>query len=1609
MVCAISRVLFKLYYHFDTTEYESYGNVYAESNICFCFSIDDMSCTPNGQDTAPDNGDGVEESDSESTGSHDSASNEEIGDACFSLHEEHLPIEQINSEPLNNSLPGSSSVPKVDDISQQLKVQTPENEKAVKGASDEETVEVVDKMDSTPSTSIDPASRIADNDSQDANKNRRTKDDDDDDNDERSVTSVASTVTIAPGLGDVQITHCAQISSDSKEESKNMQTDKSELETEALTPDDDVILDSLQSITQHNESERNSMVSTTDTQNTNFEHRKRCHSEAVAEFTNSCEKEDGSTENNPNNESSLMRHKRRNSMGDIESAVPECKKREMDSLLGNAKASSSAKIIHSLKAGSFETIKGANDFGRDSENTVDTEHLFTKSAEFVFRKTIVNLNRLKLDSKRSTEIHTISGNEGKTQQEDLNSLNSCCSKIDTDHCVQEVFEQEKPEEEAVNQNNENALRSKDCWDWTFRLSQDIKKFRKKSEDLFIGVGAYLKCRKKKKKVLPPGFEFFPADMEVTDSETICNVKVPSDLFEDHDFFYAFFCITTTDERRQMFENLVASVAEHEEVMIKNVEKVKNWGVVNFEKEPGKKSVTSTDDSSKNKNKKKKQSEMEGGKSKEVSNEVMDMDEETSEIATEVKKIVGNKKLEVTEVPKGNILELNAIFGSDIATLRCKRLLIGVATSMDNFKEVHLGSIVSSFENSLWLRFHICLNHLNGLQYKYCAVDNKINEKSRFWEVMHESGYVDRVFKCSDFRDSANVKYDGNVKFFSKDDHKKGFIDKFKTAWTKWVTSQNSELNYYATQNLEAFEHYAMELANCFTKNMDINWLFQQWRFLIRTLTFVRWTRGYGSFRENIDPNIFTESTLKCLYSLHHLHLESPVGECESFQSLIFKMSTIIFLSSNFRLLETMDTSQWNTYQKWLTFHDEKTLSEFSAELLSFVPENDSFFNLLRERCQTILQTGSEHSLKFSTHFFVFFEWAFLDGKTFFLQLPSGLLFRKEVCESALSSYISTASKKHLLVMTVSPLSNPHKKFLSEQKWLTSDIISCLNEVWVSRQTLPEIFLDLLNSSIFNDEVTVSEIKISFQMACIVIRSIIDHARYQHYRDFKFFINKFLHFCLDLLAVIESRTTEDLNQLRKRFYGGFEKLLIEVNSKDKTNFSENEIFYWANLLNYRQGYSQKSIEFIDGVVKKQLMDFLEESYTARNSIPNFCVHLEEIIKSLNARGWKVDCYKNINTALEEALIASIFSRLNCYYSDVNFVVNLDRRPLVAEAFCKAVHDNFPQFSAQESSFDVVMKNLEHQLISMILELMRKRNEVVQKHYGQQVNAIREAFIKVVCELQSGDILVNQSQSLLQKRNKFAELCQKLDVFDQSTVIFLFTRMDSVHSAIYAKVSELAKLLELTNKFQSCEIKIETAEFTRLLKEWESYPLNKLVALKPHSMDFFIVAKFPTFDDIRSVELYKDLMNSQIFSQFATEMLKSSFQRSEITVFPYQQFLGVEMKKVHQYYLQQADSIASGNLSVNQAKQLFKYCSNDAAKMKEMELFFVFLQKEAPNLDLNNKLETRKRQLKEIYYLGKSVAFMRVLRKLVDLLQISNLNDNFNQLEKLVCLFKSDSLR
>ena len=906
----------------------------------------------------------------------------------------------------------------------------------------------------------------------------------------------------------------------------------------------------------------------------------------------------------------------------------------------------------------------------------------------------------------------------------------------------------------------------------------------------------------------------------------------------------------------------------------------------------------------------------------------------------------------------------------------------------------VGYVVATSADSIWLRFHISLGSNHSVRYKYIAVVHKSYQGEPFWETMHKGGDVDRRLNRSDFKDgSSKIKYDGHVEFGGLKESKKGWLD-------KRFEKSKAELKHYQMQNMLGFAFYARKLIEIFTEHLDVESFVNEWHILMKTLSFVRWSETVSNFHENLDYKLLIEHALRCFDDMSE-EMEPPVGENESFEVILLKLSVLLFISSDQHLIEQLDLKQWEKLQQWFMFKNEDSKSTFVEFVSSKMTETTLFFDAIRDQCQLILKTGSQNKMKSSSFFYVFFEWAFLDNSHLFLKIPSDLRLSKTSYEALKVSYTSPATNRHLLILAALKES-PDKRLNLGKNWLTSDILSCLLEVWKSRCELPETFLSLLHNFMLSLDSSVHETQLSFKLTYLFIKSVVERESYLHPGTSRHFLNVFMHRSLDILAIVDVKTDGDMLKLKSNFYDVVDQLTTQINCRDLDRFVDNDIFYWANLLKYRPGYCSQSVEFIDNRIRKHLLKFLSENNTARDSIPKFCVELPQIVESLNQKGLAIDCCENLNSALEESFIDSIFSSVKSSVFDVNLILH-DNRPRVAEAFCRVV-EKFPKVSKRMSAISIIEKVLDYQPIAMISDQLEKRNPTVDYYFGDQVKLMREAFAEVVCLIQRGEINAKEFQIFSNKRKKVADLCQKLRVFDQNSVIAAFTRIDAVYTTLLTEIRRLSKLLELTNKFKSRGIKIDTSDFEVLHKEWESYQFNKLVDLKPQSLEFSIVPELPTFDDIRAVELYAELMTSVIFTNYATEMIKSSFEKSQEPVFTYRHFLTVEMRRVHRYYLQLADTLAKGHLTLSETKTIFKPCTNNSIKSKEMDFFFKFLKRENPLPDvvaeLDRKLETRKKLLKEIDSLGKSVVFMRALRKLVDLLGVTNLYNNFNHLKSLV---------
>ena len=376
--------------------------------------------------------------------------------------------------------------------------------------------------------------------------------------------------------------------------------------------------------------------------------------------------------------------------------------------------------------------------------------------------------------------------------------------------------------------------------------------------------------------------------------------------------------------------------------------------------------------------------------------------------------------------------------------------------------------------------------------------------------------------------------------------------------------------------MQAFEYYAKSIIGDFTKLLDADWLLHSWKCLVKTLRFMRWEENYRAYKESFDIKIFLDLSSKTFYSMYE-QMKPPVGEPECFEVVTFKLCVLLFVSSDLHFIEELESDQWGKLQKWLLLRGKESKSRFLKEVKSRINEDSSFFSVIRASCQRILTTGSEQKMKSSSHFYVFFEWAFLGDEEGWLQVPPSLRLTEDSYETLKLVHTSAATNRHILML--SALSKTTEKLVfNDKNWLTSDILFCLMEISNSRSDLPQVFLSLLKNVPLSPNSSSNEIQKSFKLVSQFIRLILDKHRFYH-KVHKYFLNVFIHRSLDILAIVDIKANKELLQMKPNFYKMLEKLIVEINCRDFYSFRTIELFYWANLLQHRPGYAWKVLNLL----------------------------------------------------------------------------------------------------------------------------------------------------------------------------------------------------------------------------------------------------------------------------------------------------------------------------------------------------------------------------------------------------------------------------------------------
>ena len=368
------------------------------------------------------------------------------------------------------------------------------------------------------------------------------------------------------------------------------------------------------------------------------------------------------------------------------------------------------------------------------------------------------------------------------------------------------------------------------WSWTFAVElENFEKLQETETQIYIGIGIHFVYGNQR----PAEFKFYPVtrmQIRTEDWQLICNVNIPDDAREDHKYFFTGCYICPTSEKKQKFSEVVAraSLCDENKVTIDgSFNSHKDWGVVQFQnfktrkgplkaKENERKTAKRTGDNGSKETEQARDMPKQERENCDSSHEepyehvdaqsVQSLEVSGTESETRIfpfRELLGNQSYKKS--PGGeNVILLNALFGRDLYSLKCQRLLVCVTTSLDDFDRVIPGHIVSWFQDCVWIRFHVPNVRRESLvQYKYCAVENLTHQatSSRMWETLHKPGKVNRVISEYIFQSGPKVKFDGLIKFAGKKgEAKKGF---FRQMLPKWLLKfEKGDMEFYQAQNMQ---------------------------------------------------------------------------------------------------------------------------------------------------------------------------------------------------------------------------------------------------------------------------------------------------------------------------------------------------------------------------------------------------------------------------------------------------------------------------------------------------------------------------------------------------------------------------------------------------------------------------------------------------------------------------------------------------------------------------------------------------------------------------------------------------------------------------------------
>ena len=964
----------------------------------------------------------------------------------------------------------------------------------------------------------------------------------------------------------------------------------------------------------------------------------------------------------------------------------------------------------------------------------------------------------------------------------------------------------------------------------------------------------------------------------------------------------------------------------------------------------------------------------------------------------LKEVIKNESIDKYKpLEGGRVIEFNVIIGVDV--IDPKAVSMKVAVSFPGWHQDFVeGFIAGETEDHMWIKFHIQPQPTaKELLYKYHLtkiMKNSHAPKTESETLEDSSVSFTRTLLLSDVSHTwFDEKFDGKIHFAGKK------VTEEKSAFNSFLSffTGSSDTINFKNQSWTGISIYIDLIFRTFVSTCETSTLVKSISSLLSSLGQIRWRTGNNATKEGrIDDVQLTNKALAEIKTLFDSQDEQYIDGRLARDTILFKFGVVLMVCYVEIIWPLIESKSLKTVLDLISFTGICDREEVASAISLLDFDLSDLCSALRECCADML---SEKGRKLTEHpvFMALIDWAYLDESETLFKEAHKLQISETFFKTCKPHCKSFASVRLLLSSALS--CGIQNKLRENWELSLADVIACMMHLLRNNITLSMNLLTL-SRNIVEEGGSLHQAKEHFFCLLKLLQFLPKYHSSQRGS-----INQMLHLCMDVLAAFECSFPEEKNSEEKEeFYAVFSQIVKKINVIGRNSMLEDDIFYWANLLRIRDGYSHMTIQFVNSDLKQLFFDYVRT--TSGFSVPQYCMDLPNKVQQLRSAGRDIPSYTELQLAFDEALIKSLIGLIDkmsiCENKSIQdlkkFILQVDNRPMVMEAFSQIVFEKFPVEIYDGALFETAMKLMKFPLTLTILELIRRENQATISRFSGIMPKLSTLFAEVARLLREGELTPFQLKAISQQRENFTLICCKLNIKGQKDIPHYFKKSDDALCIIMAKVKQNEKLLEFLGEIGSFGVEIDIGTTADFNEHWQEQPINNLVDFTLPSSSMRLLGESIEREDVILVEKYLALIESEIFSRIAEETLKTNLQKNELASFTLTDVLKTHLPQAEAKYIQQAAIVISGKLSVNEAKAIFKDCLDSGVSInEEMDIFAKFVHPTSNLRDVgrfNKDVALRKRQLSQLEQLTKNMEFNTCLKSILEMLQIGAVTNNRN---------------